>query len=1159
MRRGILFLVSIIGVCAISLGQQKLPNTLLWKISGKGLANPSYLFGSIHLSDERVFNLGDSVYQAIAKTEGLAIEINPDEIGAYAIKDFMGGNENNGKKIVDLLTPESFREYATILEEKLGKPAKDITTVDVLNAKNKWMSNYMTEGSMSSFLDAWLYQLARKQGKWLGGLEDIEDYEKATEGTFGIADIKELITTNDKPQLDKSIESMITLYLKQDIDSIEMSMRTPDSSGLEKSMVRRNIKMSRRMDSLIQLRTMFFTVGSAHLSGTFGIITLLRNKGFIVEPVYSSSYIHAKNYQVKEQPIKWTEVKHKNYRFLNQGNPAFTKMYGIMDMHFYFDIAEFAAYTVLAIPINLSNKNKDSLLNQMRDNVFGQDGEPTEEKFSRNGYEGKDYVMEAEDQYMRIQMIPHENLLLMAMVNGPNSGKISPENVTKFFNSIEIYPPSKAEIDNNRFYNFGDKKSGISFTSPINLEYSSTLSEKSTSKIWKGTVYGGADEITGSYIFYYLSEAQPGYYVQDNNQLETEWYKSLKNEYANLSMKDSLINGNKVKIYQGDRNNYNDQRIRAVSTIQYGKRHMVAVVTSNAMFQSPRIDTIFQTFAFHPPVFKTWELQQASDNSFRTFGPGTFQLNPEQDNTQPVFISYDTATSYSILFLRDTLSQYTSFRNRNEIWETHKPTLGNDMSIEKEVKSDNKESISHEWLIKIAGSDKQFRAKFIINGNLLYKIFAFADPEYLKTENVEKAFNNYAFTTKGDPNWIFIPKTSQLIKDLESTEYDIRAAAYQYLNNNDIHSAKDTTVLAAKLLTVYLNPYSDNPSGLINIAIGKALGKLNEPLLLSTIESKYKKLDPLTDNELIQSTLAILAKQQSANSYQLLAKLIPQKQVKVRPGYTVSAGLTNNKILFKQHLSLFTPFITDSIWGPTVVSVLQELYDSSYLSKEELKTLSVPLLKHADMIYHELLQADSTDYMGEAYSIAYLLSKTDIKEALDLASKFTNTKNRYLKNNIAIMLLSADINVPSNVLTDIAKFQGTRLDLYYALEEQKKESLYPPAFLTQRLFADAAIFKEATYDYEEDDVEIKFHGIQTSKFQDTVYMFYLYKVTFKEEEGKSTYLGIAGGYKLGSKMVTTAKELTGIYYDDVIGDNDIKAILEIYLKNLDKNEENEDE
>ena len=38
------------------------PNTLLWKISGNGLTKPSYLFGTMHLQDKRIFNLGDSFY-----------------------------------------------------------------------------------------------------------------------------------------------------------------------------------------------------------------------------------------------------------------------------------------------------------------------------------------------------------------------------------------------------------------------------------------------------------------------------------------------------------------------------------------------------------------------------------------------------------------------------------------------------------------------------------------------------------------------------------------------------------------------------------------------------------------------------------------------------------------------------------------------------------------------------------------------------------------------------------------------------------------------------------------------------------------------------------------------------------------------------------------
>src|ERR1700736_51659 len=68
---------------ALAYGQPSYPHTLLWRISGKGMQKPSYLYGTMHLSDKRLFRFDDSVYRAIEKTDGLAIEVNPDEMGAY--------------------------------------------------------------------------------------------------------------------------------------------------------------------------------------------------------------------------------------------------------------------------------------------------------------------------------------------------------------------------------------------------------------------------------------------------------------------------------------------------------------------------------------------------------------------------------------------------------------------------------------------------------------------------------------------------------------------------------------------------------------------------------------------------------------------------------------------------------------------------------------------------------------------------------------------------------------------------------------------------------------------------------------------------------------------------------------------------------------------
>src|SRR5215218_4850884 len=61
-------------------GQSAPPKTLLWRISGNGLQKPSYLFGTMHLKDRRLFYFGDSVYNSIETTAGFAMELDPDEM-----------------------------------------------------------------------------------------------------------------------------------------------------------------------------------------------------------------------------------------------------------------------------------------------------------------------------------------------------------------------------------------------------------------------------------------------------------------------------------------------------------------------------------------------------------------------------------------------------------------------------------------------------------------------------------------------------------------------------------------------------------------------------------------------------------------------------------------------------------------------------------------------------------------------------------------------------------------------------------------------------------------------------------------------------------------------------------------------------------------------
>ena len=127
------------------LSAQRLPSTLLWKISGKDLKKASYLYGTMHLTDERIFNLGDSLYKAIEHSDGFALEIDPAEFTPLVIdeakKSIMGAVH-----LKDMMAPDKFKKYSKLLSKRLNKNADDITTADVLREKNKWIDESYSSG-----------------------------------------------------------------------------------------------------------------------------------------------------------------------------------------------------------------------------------------------------------------------------------------------------------------------------------------------------------------------------------------------------------------------------------------------------------------------------------------------------------------------------------------------------------------------------------------------------------------------------------------------------------------------------------------------------------------------------------------------------------------------------------------------------------------------------------------------------------------------------------------------------------------------------------------------------------------------------------------------------------------------------------------------------
>ena len=58
--------------------KQKIENSLLWEISGKEMLKPSYLYGTMHVSNKVAYHFKDSFFIALSNVDNVALEMNPE-------------------------------------------------------------------------------------------------------------------------------------------------------------------------------------------------------------------------------------------------------------------------------------------------------------------------------------------------------------------------------------------------------------------------------------------------------------------------------------------------------------------------------------------------------------------------------------------------------------------------------------------------------------------------------------------------------------------------------------------------------------------------------------------------------------------------------------------------------------------------------------------------------------------------------------------------------------------------------------------------------------------------------------------------------------------------------------------------------------------------
>lgn len=267
-----------------TMGQEKkLESTLLWEISGNGLNKPSYLFGTFHMLCAKDFQFPEKLNPILNKVDEVYTEINltdPNEIKKFQKLVL------EGKKLKEEITDAQ--------KEKLVKGLKDYQYEfkDLENfsasAANSLLvqKNFDCNTAELKLLDLEILMKALKLNKQLNGLETVEEQMEFYNKFITPDDFIYSATHYDK--LKQESDAMVQYYKQEQLTKLYNAMVSSETMNKEKKEIIldiRNENWAKKIPDIIKDKQTLFAVGSGHLAGEKGIIQLLRNLGYHVNPV----------------------------------------------------------------------------------------------------------------------------------------------------------------------------------------------------------------------------------------------------------------------------------------------------------------------------------------------------------------------------------------------------------------------------------------------------------------------------------------------------------------------------------------------------------------------------------------------------------------------------------------------------------------------------------------------------------------------------------------------------------------------------------------------------------------------------------------------------------------------------------------------------------
>jgi uncharacterized protein len=265
--------------------------TLLWRITGKNLSKPSYLFGTIHLLCANDVELSSNLKKAIEETDRVYLELDMDNLFEM-MQAVQKMKMRNDTTLSDLLTKEDYNKVKNFFSKKgTVIPFSILETYKPMLAASMIMQT-STECDNAISMEQLIMVEAKRKSKEIKGMETMAYQLSIFDSIPYEIQAKQLVAfiadEGTEEKAGKDYDEMANAYLNQDLAKLEKLISKEDfgiGNFTDLLLYNRNKNWVNTMERIFSSNAVVVAVGAGHLPGEKGVISLLRKAGYTVEPV----------------------------------------------------------------------------------------------------------------------------------------------------------------------------------------------------------------------------------------------------------------------------------------------------------------------------------------------------------------------------------------------------------------------------------------------------------------------------------------------------------------------------------------------------------------------------------------------------------------------------------------------------------------------------------------------------------------------------------------------------------------------------------------------------------------------------------------------------------------------------------------------------------